>query len=409
MLTSGAVLGHGLSAAALPLLTRIFSPESFGAFAAFTAVSTVLSSITCLRLDVAISIPKAASEARRIVGLAVGVALAMSALFLSAIALVYSTERLLDVPISENYLVVVPVATLVLGVYSACQNSLIRTKNFAQIAASRVIQSAGTAFAQVLLGLCGVGGLGMVLGYIVGPMCALVYLRRVSIAYADLRIFRFSRFGWTRVKLLLSRYRSFPAHSAPEALLNSSSLHLPILLIAFVGGSASAGHISLAIGIMYAPMALVGTAVGQLFLSSAPTALRDGRLGTLTRSIVIKLLLLGGAPIVAFGIMAPTFFPYLFGSEWQAAGEIALWMTPWFLLQFLASPLSVLLLVIGKSRLSFQLQAMGLVTRAGSIFLSDFTGLTPGQLFCISSGLFYFLYLILILAVSADSKVDANL
>src|SRR5690606_41413382 len=49
--------------AALPILTRLYSPEDFGVLAVYASVLALISVVSCLRLEIAIPIPKERSQA----------------------------------------------------------------------------------------------------------------------------------------------------------------------------------------------------------------------------------------------------------------------------------------------------------------------------------------------------------
>jgi len=140
---------------------------------------------------------------------------------------------------------------------------------------------------------------------------------------------------------------------------------------------------------MVLPMALVGTSIGQVYLSRAPEEHRAGRLGPFTLSIIKRLALVGSLPIAAIGLSAPWTFPLVFGAEWGRSGEIAAMMVPWIVLQFVASPVSMVMYVVGKQPLMLLLSAFGMVIRMSAVYVAIIFNFSTTVFFVGTSALFY--------------------
>jgi O-antigen/teichoic acid export membrane protein len=66
-------------------------------------------------------------------------------------------------------------------------------------------------------------------------------------------------------------------------------------------------------------------------------------------------------------IDAPRLFAFVFGENWQEAGELARWMAPWLAVVFIASPLSVLFEILEKQKLGMHFQGLMLFVRVLAI------------------------------------------
>jgi hypothetical protein len=76
-------------------------------------------------------------------------------------------------------------------------------------------------------------------------------------------------------------------------------------------------------------------------------------------------------------------------------------MTPWFLLQFLAVPLSMALHVTGSQRAAMWLQGGGLLLRVGLVWAAaQWQTAWVAEAYAISGALFYLIYLALIVRVT---------
>lgn len=398
VLVSGTALGHGITAAALPVLSRLYTPAEFSLLAVFAGVVSVISVAACLRFDIAIALPREDSEAFDLLLLSIGFALLTSVALLILVLLVpdWIAYRLKQ-PALLPYLWLIPVSVLLAGSYSALQMWFVRHKGFHLIARSRVAQSAASAGVQISSGALGTGPVGLFVGHAIntGAACFVLGYRllkeRRHAVCAPLPT-------WARLRGSFKAYDRFPKYSTWEALCNSAAIQLPVILIAALAAPAEAGYLMLATYVMQAPMALIGNAVGQVYLSRAAEEHRQGQLSAFTAGILHGLVKAGVGPLLAAGIIAPAAFGLVFGADWGRAGVLVAWMTPWFILQFLVGPISMALHVTGHQRAAFALQVVGLVTRVLGVWLTAqwFThGLS--EAYALTGLGFYTLYLLVVL------------
>lgn len=193
--------------------------------------------------------------------------------------------------------------------------------------------------------------------------------------------------------------RRYPLFSTPEALFNTAGVQVPVLLIAAHSG-AEAGFLFLAMQVMTAPLTLLGNSISQVYVSRAPTEYREGRLGPFTLSIMRRLVLVGVGPLILAGALAPVLFPWLFGPDWVRAGEIVAWLVPWMALQFIASPVSMVLNTVGRQKWAMYLQAVGLVMRGGAVVLAIKLSADPVVAFALASAAFYAFYSFVVIVVA---------
>lgn len=395
LLVSGTALAHGITAAAMPLLSRIYTPAEFGLLAVFASCLGIVSVVACLRLELAIALPDSLREAEDVLLLALLTCLGLSVLLcVPTLGAPGHLASWLGQPALAPYLWLLPLGVLLAGSYSAFQFWHVRGSHFKLLAKSRIAQSGGSAATQLCLGILGAGPVGLLIGHVMNTGIACVALgsalRRTSPLPSPKRLLD-----------LLSTYRRFPLLSAPEAMANSAALHMPVILIASSVAPAEAGFLTMAMFVIQAPMSLIGTAISQVYLSQAPQALREQRLANFTGEVFAGLWKAGAGPLLALGLLAPLIFEPIFGSGWARAGWLVTWMTPWFIAQFLAVPLSMALHICGRQQAALALQVLGLILRVGMVlsaaaFQPDFIA----ESYAISGAIFYLGYLTLVLHVA---------
>jgi len=401
VLVSGTALAHGLSAAALPVLSRLYTPSDFGLLAVFASVLSVVAVASGLRYELAVPLPEQDEDAVHLLAVAIGCALGLSSLLaLPALLAPAWIAKQLGQPALASYMWLLPLGVFLAGAYSALQLWFVRQKGFTLIARTRIAQSAFSVGTQVGLGLwAAIGPLGLLLGYVLNTGIACLSLGVQVIRAAP-------RISWNRMLALAAEYRRFPKYSTIEALANSASIQFPIIMIAALAAPAEAGYLMMAMSVMQAPMSLIGTSISQVYLSRAPSEYREGRLGDFTVEVLSTLFKAGIGPLMAAGILAPLLFGLVFGANWQRAGWLVVWMTPWFMLQFLAVPVSMALHVTGHQRAALKLQVAGLVLRVALVWvMAKWQEGLISEAYAASGAMFYLVYLIVILtAVRASGR-----
>ncbi|MDH1706344.1 lipopolysaccharide biosynthesis protein [Acinetobacter johnsonii] len=393
LLVGGTVFAHAITILALPLITRLYSPEDFSRLAIYTSLLGIFSVVACLRYEVAIPLPQSDDEAERLLIISIINSLLFSLIlflllfFLNPIIIQWFGNRYFS-----QITWLLPLGVLSASLYSAFKFWCTRTRDFKVIAKTKFEQALSSVIAQLGLGWLGMTSIGMLVGqFFYNGAGFFSLLRKKS---------KFTNPNYKNIKQTYKNYSNYPKYSVAEALFNTAGVHLPMLLIAIIAAPKEAGYLLLASKIMVIPMVLIGTSVSQVYYAHANEAKNKGELAKFTRNCMLKLFKLGAVPLIVIGLVAPWGFALIFGNEWKRAGELVAWMTPWFLLQFLASPVSLVLHICMRQKLALVLQFVGFVLRVGSIFLAIIVAKDlVSEFYAISGFIFYLIYLVLILKI----------
>lgn len=399
VLVGGTTFGHIIAALALPVATRLYSPADFSVLAVFASVVSIVSVAACLRFDIAVPVAGTDEEAANLLVLALALASLIALVF--GIAVANIPRKLLDrlgLAAISPYLWLLPLGILLAAAYSALQGWLVRRSSFGLIARSRVGQSAAMAGGQIGFGAAGVAPLGLLVGHTLNTVVGCVILGYRVFANETRPLGNISR---KSLRATFQAFNRFPKYSTFEALCNSAAMQLPIVMIAALATGPEAGYLTLAMSVMQAPMALIGTAIGQVYLSRAPDEYRNGNLAQFTADTLGGLSKLGIGPLVFAAVVAPDGFAIAFGESWRRAGEMLAWMTPWFIAQFLSSPLSMAVHVTNHQRVALVLQLFGLLVRILAVWGASYWGSQfLVESYALSGLLFYSVYFAAVLVVS---------
>jgi O-antigen/teichoic acid export membrane protein len=335
-IASGTLIAQAAALAVSPVVSRLFSPTDFGAFAVYVAALGVVIPVASLRYDMAIPVAEDDDEAATVFRLAAVLLLMVVAVCSVAALLRTTTAALLGLPASSLVPWFLPAGLLAAGLVQLTSAWAIRRKAYAGLAASRMTQGATQAGAQVVA-----GGLALPAGLlgadIVGRLAGLVMLlRRTDAPWKRL----VERGSLSRMRRAAHRYRGFATLTGPAGLFNALVLALPAVMIVRLFGTETGGGYGFGIRLFAAPLTLASQAVGQVFQAEAASALRDGGNALALFDRAATRLAIGGLGLGAVALAAPWFFPPIFGPEWEPAGRMMQLLAPTFAAEAVVSPLS---------------------------------------------------------------------
>lgn len=408
LLTSGTTFAQGLAVLSLPLLTRLYTPHDFELLAVYAAILGIVTVASCLRYNLAIPMPKDDADGIALLAIALSAA-AIISLLLVLPALIFSTQTavLLGQPDLEPYLWMVPLGVFLASAYNALQYWATRKKRFGLVTRTRVTRSIGGFGAQASLGMITTSPFGLILGHMLYGGLGVIGLVR-NLRHLDGAAVR--TLSLKRVMTQAAENRKFPLWSVPEAILNKAAIHLPLILIAATAVGPEAGFLMLAMRVIGLPTGMIGSSIAQVFAAEAPAKYRDGLLATFTMQTMWALFKFGAPPIIVIGCISPLAFSLVFGSEWERAGVLVAWLTPCAVLQFVASPVSISLAVIGRQKMAMLLQLVGFIVRVVPLMvIAPAASTALAEIYAIAGALFYAVYILTVgFTVSCASEIIAR-
>lgn len=334
LIASGTVASQLIGVAVTPLLTRLFTPATFGILASYISILMTLKVVIGLRYEMAIPLATSDEEAISVMGaaLAAVVMLVGSGSLFGWVVLPWllSFEHLAPLTTVAWLL---PLGLLAAGLYQTLSFWAIRERLYNAIAVTTLTQGFGRSLVQVAAGLVTAGPTGLVAGEIVGQGGGIVYMARA--AWAKVRAHT-DALKPRQIRVAAARFIRFPLMMAPASLLNSAGAQIPALLLATCYGTQVAGWYYVTQRLLALPVHLVSTAMGQVFLGEVAQLARNDpqelqrRFNTITR----KLLIAGLAPMALLMLGAPWAIALLLGESWHTAGVYVQWLTVSFLLKF---------------------------------------------------------------------------
>lgn len=377
LIAGGTALGQGVLVLVSPILTRLYQPDDFGLLAVFISIFSILVAVNSLRYELAIPLADDQDTAASLVVLVLALVVLTTIIF-GIVFVLFGDQlaRLVRVPELSAYTGLLLLSLLGGGFYQALSYWAIRQKAFSPIARTKFAQNFGMAATQLILGLLQAGIGGLLFGHAVGQFGGTLTLARLA--------WRENRSAVRRVNLAslaeaARRYRRFPLYASWSGLLNVASIQLPTVLITILYGAHVAGWFALGQRVVGLPMALIGTAVGQVYMSRASQIARENRaqLPALYSRAARNLFAVGILPIIILAVSGTWLFAFVFGADWRTAGEYVQIMSPMFIVQFVVSSLSPTIYVVERQDVQLLWDAARLALVAGVFILSAALQFSP--------------------------------
>lgn len=359
-LVSTTLLAHVIQLIATPALTRLYSPSQFGEVAVVMAIASVLLTVSSLRYELAIALPKSYFHSRLLLQLAQRLNLVFAVFLVVVIALLGDVLSTLgNHTVQTSLLWTIPFFVLLAGVFRAHTYMALREDRYQLLGVSKVVQATGTVIVQLILGLTSLGPLGLALGQVVGQGAGAWKIHQVlGLKEHDY----LSRKRWRLKRWALARkHRRFPKYDVPASLVDVASVQLPNLLLAAFFSPVTAGLYVLADRVVTLPITFLGRSVGQVLFGFSREALSRGLMLKMALKSVGILLGLILIPTALLFFLGPDLFAMVFGEQWRQAGVYASWLMLGVAVQFVYGPISLLLMATEGQKLNLLIHSTLLV------------------------------------------------
>jgi O-antigen/teichoic acid export membrane protein len=337
ILVSGSILAQIIAIGFQVVLRRIYSPEDFGAFAVYMSVVGIVVTLSALRYEQAIMLPKHVHDGISILKLSIFLILITSVLLI--IPFVFFDKliiSLINFPLAyKHWIFFIPISILVFGIAQAMNYYLIREKRFKLSAANKIVRRVFEGISQLFFGAAH-RSFGLFLGDLIGQI-AVTLSSWIKIIPA-LR----TKITWSELKNSAIRYKDFPYKNGIPSLMNALSLLLPIIIINRQFSEEITGYFDLARTVLIVPLSLITASLSQVLLQQFSEkrhqnkSIKKQAMGTFISLTIFALFF--GLVIQFFGVYI---FQFIFGQQWDNSGVYAGIMVWAFALKFIVSPFNI--------------------------------------------------------------------
>ncbi len=344
VLGGGSAVAQALALALSPVITRLYAPAELGALGVFTTFLNVAAVGVALRYEFAIVSAVTEHDAALLTLLSMLIAAPVSVLGGLVFAFMIQ-QALFGFGTLPMYSTVLTIPALFLAAcFAALRYWFVRQQGFGVVSRGFVAQSCARSISQLLFGAVGFGAPGLMLGEMLGR-CAGVG-RMLRGAWPNLKRHAISA-GRDDCIELMKRNRKFPILSLPSSFIDTLASNIALPLLVALYGVAAGGHFALVQKSIGLPLFLVSASVADAFHSRLAEHARTkpDQVLPLFRRMTLGLAAVGFVPMLLLILFGRPAFAFLFGQRWELAGTMGSIIAPWYLAQFIVSPLTRLVLV----------------------------------------------------------------
>jgi len=409
-LMTGTSIAQAIPIAISPILTRIYTPEEFGAFALYMSLATTLSVIATGRYELAIMLPKKDDDAANIVALSIIFAFIVS--FLSFLIIhIFNAQitLILGNPKISLWLYFIPITVLLTGIYQSLNYWTSRKKQYKHLATNKVLQSTTIASTNLGMGVTGFGNSGLILGQLSGLSIATIMMGKLLWKEDSDRLKKIKRI---KMFALLKKYSDFPKINMFQAFINDFKNLIVNILLTKYYNSFILGQFYMVNKILLLPSGLIGSSISQVLykdISDKYNSKEDFSKDILY--VMIKLFLFALIPFFIIVLFGKEIFGFILGENWEIAGDLASSFALYILFHFVASPISIIPFIVQKQGLAFYWNLGGTLIYIFSISMGGylFHNLPDALLLTsIIMSIYFFFYFMWIYNISKKFKKYIN-
>lgn len=373
---SGNALAQVVGFAFTPFIARFYGPEAYGIFALYLSIANNISPLSTLQFPAGYVVANSDGEFYRLIRITFYVLMGTTA-FLALSTYLFSHTLMGYFAVGElsDYLFLIPVYTLLMGLDYLSQGWNIREREFRKSAVAKLISVFSSKLFTLSYAFFGEPiAMGMILGNLI-----LYPINSIGLIGGKLRM-SYSKI-WPKnsvVKLAhtWNKFKDYPLYTTPRLMISGLSMQLPVFLFSTFFTTASVGQFALAVGVISAPLSILINSSNVVFLQKAaetylnsPDVLRD-----ITLKLYKRMLLISVPPIILVALTSKWTFSWVFGIEWETSGIMASFIAL-SAMYTVNGPLSAIFRIFGKQKLDFLLNLTFIGLRALSlipgIYLND--------------------------------------
>jgi len=269
----------------------------------------------------------------------------------AGILLLFIHFSLLGFNALPSYAALFMVAALVfVAGFSVLRYWFVRQEQFGCVSQATVAQNGVRSVSQAAIGVVGGGLWGLLAAELLGRSAGMTRMFRTAWPSIRAHVFPVDRSNFSEV---LRENVQFPVYSLPSSLVDSAAANICIPFVVWYYGPNAGGYFALVQRVLAVPLVLISASVADAFQARLALYLRDtpDRIVQLFQRTSAGLVCVGFIPTALLVFYAEPTFRALFGEKWSVAGRMAAVVAPFFLAQFVVTPLSRLVFVLGGQRL----------------------------------------------------------
>ena len=354
---SGTALAQGITAIAMPALTRLYAPEAFTDWAIFVSIAAIFSGVATMRFELAMVLPKDRKTAAAIGLGSIGIALVASVF--AGFILWIGGPWILEGNTEGSFgllALLLSLGILSAAIYQIALAWYTREATFKWYALAQFALPTMIIFGQIISAALGQRtGIGLIIGLVGGQtLCACALILNLWKQFkSELLCENKAQF----IRHTLFAYRQYPFYMTPYTLVGVLRDRLVYFLLGRCGGTGAAGFYGVAARLVNIPNSFVSSTLRPIVFQQAAGA----RHSSLENPILITCRGLGivGVLFLTPCIAQATWFAQLvLGEKWGNAGPYIAALSIPMIGLLMGNWLDRMFDVLGRQRMALTLEVI---------------------------------------------------
>ncbi len=364
-LLTGNTISQAIGLLSIPILTRLYSPEEFGAVALFISILSVCTVASTARYDSAIVIPRRNGHAFHLMAGSIMLVTAFSLVILIVIAAFHGQIAPLFGHTSFRGIIwLLPLLVFLMGSHKSIQLWFNRNRYFKSIAINSVAQTSSQTALRLCRPLYTNGYWGLIVGLLVGEVIAWgLYVRKLL----QTDYWRAKHLSLATTFRVFREYSNFPAYLLPMGIINTFSTNILVFSLSAIASSATVGLYERAWRVITLPLTLISSSFASVFYERMTRTQNPKRLFLASYFINLGLATALLFPVFIWG---EAIFGFVLGPDWEVAGRMARVILPLTLFNYATACISNVFSVYSKNQVLLVWQIIYLILVVTWIFMA---------------------------------------
>ncbi|MCI8483538.1 MAG: oligosaccharide flippase family protein [Lachnospiraceae bacterium] len=357
VVVGGTTIAQILNFLMQPFVTRLYTPAQFGMFGMFSSGVSILLIIVTLSYEESVIVAENTECAQKLFfGTIFVVLIATVMIAMTVFAgknLIVSVLHVKD----GKWLYFLPISAGIYGIYNLLVAYNYRLEMHRDIAVSAIVRTFALGMMQCALAFCGMGYLGLVIGYVLSLFFGCASLAK-NLIHSNIRK---ANIVLRDISREMMQYKRFPLYQLPANFINHFTSEISVFAIGILYTADTLGIYALVNRVLSMPISMISEVLRQLImrkLSLHDMDLRQSRLYMYKLVMVIAIIWI--IPLAVLLLWGEAIFVLVFGSAWQGIGKFIRVMAGLYCIRFIVYPLTGIAVVNQKQKklLGFQILQM---------------------------------------------------
>ena len=337
---SGNLAAIGISILTLPIITRMYGPESYGILVVFNALLNTIAPMSCLGYEKVILLQRLKKSIQY------SFICSLISLFITTgvvgLIFLFGHEWISDaigLPDSVQLFSLIVFAVFINGLVRLFTFRSVKDNEFSKQAYARIAESSVDRIIGISLGLISPSAITLVIARTSGLFISLYVLLKGRLFNLSALIGGFSFITQRHLFLYAKRYSNFIL-SALAALMNGIARDLPVLMLAGLFSPASAAYFGIGKILIGMPLTQIANSVSKPFFHKISVTRESKNDLKKSASELLKYLIyIALFPVLTVMSVGDIMVTFIFGEEWGVAGLYAQLMAAAYFFSYLYMPM----------------------------------------------------------------------